>query len=166
LFIWWAFYFPFGIVCGFHVEQVSQWLAKYKQAILVSVIVLGFLAIVEPELIYRLTGGEWRFVPFTIGTILYSVAFILWFLAFDEISIPFPKNVNQVGKSSYAIYLLHMQVMEFSARVIRQILPWMLAYQVLLVQPVTFIIGLGVPLLFMAFVARSPARRSYRYLFG
>ena len=55
--------------------------------------------------------------------------------------------------------------MGFVGRVIRQLSPWMLAQQLVL-QPVLFAFGLSIPLLFMASVARSPVRRSYRYLFG
>ncbi len=166
LFIRWSFFFALGIVCGFQVGQLKGWLARHKQGILVAMIVLGLLAVVEPEVIYRTTGKEWRFVPFTIATSLYSVAFVLCFLASGEVSIPYPRIVHQIGRRSYAIYLLHIKVMEFVARIIRQILPWMLAHQVLLFQSVIFVFGLGVPLLFMAFVARSPMRRSYHYLFG
>lgn len=165
-FFMWAFFFPLGIVCGLYIRQLKAWLARRKWRILVAAIVLGSLAIAEPELIYRVTGREWRFNPLTIATSLYSVAFVLCFLAFDKVSIPRSRIVQQVGKRSYAIYLLHGKVMAFVARVIRQVAPWVLAHQVLLVKPVVFAFGLGVPLLFMAFVSRSPARRSYRYLFG
>lgn len=166
-FIWWAFYFPFGIVCGFNIEQFKHWLAQYKSGILVASIVLGLLSIVEPEAIYRISEREWRFVPLTLATSLYSVAFLSCFLALDKISTLLPlQTTHQLGKKSYGIYLLHMKVMAFVSRVIRQIAPWMLAHQVLLLQPVVFTFGLGVPLLFMALVARSPARKSYRYLFG
>jgi membrane-bound acyltransferase YfiQ involved in biofilm formation len=166
LFIWWAFFFPFGMVCGFHIEKLGEWLARYRRCILVATVVLGLLAILEPEMIYRTTGREWRFVPFTIATSSYSVGFVLCFLAFDKVSVPFSRIVHQVGRRSYAVYLLHMKVIEFVARVIRQVAPWMLAHQVLLFQPVIFAFGLGIPWLFMASMLRSPARRAYRYLFG
>jgi membrane-bound acyltransferase YfiQ involved in biofilm formation len=165
-FFMWAFFFPFGIVCGLHIRQLKGWLARRKWSILVVTIILGLLAVVEPEVIYRTTASEWRFMRRTIATSLYSVAFVLCFLAFDKVSVPFSGIVYWIGRRSYAIYLLHNKVMEFVARVIRQIAPWMLAQQVLLLKPVVFVFGLGVPLLFMALISRSLARRSYRYLFG
>jgi len=162
----WAFFFPFGIVCGLRAKQLKHWLTQYKWSLLVVTIVLGLLAILEPEVIYRTTGKEWRFVPGTISTSLYSVAFILCFLAFDKVSIPFSGTVHQLGRRSYGIYLLHMRVMAFVARVIRQVAPRMLAHQVLVIMPMALAVGLTVPLFFMAFVSRSPVRKSYRYLFG
>ena len=167
LFFTWSFFFPFGIECGLHVKQLKGWLTQHKWSILVATIILGLLAILEPEVVYRTTGREWRFVPLTITTSLYAVAFVLCFLAFDKISTLLPtETIRHLGRRSYGIYLLHMRVISFVARVIRQVAPWMLAHQVLLIMPVTLAVGLGIPLLFMAFVNRSPARRSYRYLFG
>lgn len=162
----WAFFFPFGIVCGLHIGQLKSWLAQHKWSILSATIILGLSGIVEPEVIYRITGRSLRSNPSTITTSLFSLAFLLCFLAFDRVSIPFSRTVHLVGAKSYGIYLLHMTVMAFVARVIRQIAPWMLAHQVLVFVPLMLTVGLGVPLLFMAVVSRSPARRYYRYLFG
>ena len=91
----WAFFFPFGIVCGLRAQQLNRWLARYKWSILAATIFLGLLAILEPEVIYRTTGEERRFVPGTILTSLYSVAFILCFLAFDNVSIPFSRATSR-----------------------------------------------------------------------
>jgi len=93
------------------------------------------------------------------------VAFILCFLAFDKVTIPGSKMFHQLGKSSFGIYLLHPIVLEFVARVIRQIVPWMLAPQVVFAL-LLVVMAVGGPLLFMTAVSRSPARRFYRYLFG
>jgi peptidoglycan/LPS O-acetylase OafA/YrhL len=93
------------------------------------------------------------------------VAFILLFLAFDQISLPFTRAIDWIGTRSYGIYLLHPKVTELAARVIYHIAPWLLAHQVLY-QPVLVASGLGIPLLFMTGVAKSPARKFYRYLFG
>ena len=51
------------------------------------------------------------------------------------------------------------------ARVMQQVAPWILAFQILFVL-LLVLIGVGVPLLLMTAVARSPARRFYRHLFG
>ena len=165
LFFSWAVYFPLGVVCGSHVESVKRQLVRFRWGLLALVFILGVLSIVEPEIIYRTFGKDWRFMPLTITTALYSVAFTLCFLAFSESALPFSRAFYKLGAKSYGIYLLHLQVMEFAARVIRQMLPGLLAYQ-LVFSFIIFIIGLGVPLLFMTAVAWSPARRYYRYLFS
>jgi peptidoglycan/LPS O-acetylase OafA/YrhL len=161
----WAFFFVFGIFCGFQFERLRPWLDRFKWRLLVAVVVLGLLAIIEPEVVYRTTGADWRFVPFPISTFLYSIALILCFLAFEKVPIPFSNIFSQLGARSYGIYLLHYKGMEFVARIIYHAVPWLLALE-LLYQPILLFFGLGVPLLFMWAIARSFARRYYRYLFG
>jgi membrane-bound acyltransferase YfiQ involved in biofilm formation len=166
VFIWWAFYFPLGVVCGFHFQLVRQWLSRFKWELLTATVALGVLSIIESEVLYNLTQDYgWARGVSKFSTFLYAVAFILLFLAFDKISLPFARTIDWIGIRSYGIYLLHPKVVEFAARVIYYIAPWLLAHQVLY-QPVLVASGLGIPLLFMAGVAKSPARKFYRYLFG
>jgi membrane-bound acyltransferase YfiQ involved in biofilm formation len=166
LFVWWVFYFPLGVVCGLHVRRFSQWLVQHKGKILVATVVLGVLAILEPEVIYRTTGVEWRFVPLTITTTVYAVAFVFCFLSFEKIPEVFSKAFSRFNKAALGIYLLHMTAMAYVARFIRQIAPSLLAYPVLFLNPLLLIVGLGVPLFLMNVVSKSPARKYYRLLFG
>ncbi len=81
-------------------------------------------------------------------------------------TIPWSRTLNELSKRSYGIYLVHAPLVDLSARVIRKTAPWMLEYQVIIV-PLLFAVGIGVPLLAMGAVSRwPPARRFYRYLFG
>lgn len=166
MFFWWAFYLPLGVVCGFHFKLVKQWLSRFKWGLLMATIALGALSIIESEVLYNLTQDDgWAHGVSKFSTFLYAVTFILLFLAFDKISLPFTRTIDWIGARSYGIYLLHPKVMEFVARVICHIAPWLLAHQVLY-QPVLVVSSMGIPLLFMAGVARSPAKKFYRYLFG
>jgi len=159
------FFFSFGVVSGFRVQQLKLWLARLKWGLLLALVVLTPLAIVESELMFRATGMDWRSSPFTIASCLYVVAFVLCFLAFDQVSIPCSRLIYQLGRASFGIYLLHQPVLEFIARAIQKFVPWILAYQVLFL-PLIVALAVGGPLLFMTAVARSPVRKSYRYLFG
>jgi surface polysaccharide O-acyltransferase-like enzyme len=161
-----SFFFTLGLVFRLELQQFKQWLAHWRRALLAAVIVLGALAVFEAELVFRTTGRDLHGTVHTIAASSYAVASILCFLAFDSVPVPFAKTANQLVGKTFGIYLLHGKVMEFVARVVRQLVPWMLANQLLSFQPLLFAFGLGVPLLFMAFVSRSPARRYYRYLFG
>jgi peptidoglycan/LPS O-acetylase OafA/YrhL len=124
------------------------------------------LAILEPELIYRRLNVEIRFVPLTIPPALYSLLLVFSFVMFDRIKVPLANSLYHLGGKSYGIYLVHLKAMEFTSRLIRQITPMLLAFPVTVMLPVTVVIGLAVPLLFMRWVARSRWRRVYRYLFG
>ena len=154
-----------GVGFIFHLQRLKGWLARYKWVLLAATVVLGLMAIIEPEAVYRSTGQDWRGGSNTISGSLYAVVFVLCFLAFHQVPMPFSGLLHQLGRRSYGIYLLHPKVLEFVARVIRQVLPWMLAHQTLY-QPVLVALAVGGPLLLMDAVAKSPARRFYRYLFG
>ena len=79
--------------------------------------------------------------------------------------MPLNKQVSDLGSKSFGIYLVHVPVMEYTARAIYVLLPWVLAYQILFL-PTIAVLGLGIPLLMMAVVNRSPMRRYYTYIFG
>lgn len=162
----WAFFFPLGLVCGLEVACFRRWLDRYRPVILPATIVLGLAAIVEPEAIYRLAGVDWRWSPYTISAACYSVGFILCFLAFDQVPIPLQRAIQQIGQKSYAIYLIHLRAIHLVARLIYGFLPALLAYQVTILGSILFASGLIIPLMIIATVAKSPARRYYRFIFG
>lgn len=165
LFFRWAFFFACGLTVGFHLRDVGAWLDSHKKALRIILIVLALLAILEPELLYRTTGTEWRSSSLTLSTSLYALVFTLYFLTVD-IPVWLSKPFRYLSGKTYGIYLTHDRVMEFVARVIRRLVPWMLTQQLLLFAPVIFVFGLGVPLLLMTGVLKSPLRKFYRYLFG
>jgi hypothetical protein len=55
--------------------------------------------------------------------------------------------------------------MEVVARGLYHLAPFVLGYQFIF-QPLLLLFGLGVPLMLMLLVERSPLRGYYRYLFG
>ncbi|MCL5999495.1 MAG: acyltransferase [Chloroflexi bacterium] len=165
LFLRWASFFVLGLVIGFHLDACKQWLTRMKRVLLASLIVLIVLALLEPQLINMLTGEDWSGSLLPITTNLYAVTFILTYLAFDTITVTFSNVLSIFGSKTFGIYLLHPTLLELTARLVYHIAPWMLEYQFLF-QLVLVICGLGVPILFMTAIAKSPTRRYYRYLFG
>lgn len=160
-----CFFFVSGIVSGFHLPKLKEWLTKARWGLLTAAVILCVLTMVESEVVYRLTGLRRGAGPTTIPASMYTTAFIFTFLAFQNVSIPFPKQLAFLGTSSYSIYLIHPIVLEFVARATQKFTPWVLAYQALF-QPLLIIPAVGVPLLLMTAVSRSPLRRFRRYLFG
>lgn len=161
----WAFFFTFGVVSGSHLTQFKQWLTKLKWGLLVALVPLGLLALFEPQAPLQPDAQDWERALASVSSHLYAVVFILCFLAFDRATIPGSRVIYRLNRSSFGIYLLHPTVLEFVARLIRQVMPRLLAHQVIL-QPLLVALGVGVPLSFMTIVSKSPARRLYRYLFG
>lgn len=166
LFLMWTTYFALGLVCGFHSERIKQAVLRRKWILLGTLIIFGLITIFEAEVIYWSTKVDTRYAPFTFSSWLYSIAFILAFLVAEKIPVPFPAKLHQLGSKSYGVYLLHTKAMSYTARIIRQLTPQLLAYPVLIFLPTMLIVGLALPLLFMYIVSKTPARRFYKYLFG
>jgi hypothetical protein len=165
-------YFVSGIVFGFHLTAIQQWLARFKWYLLAVLISSAILSLVEAEVIYRIQGGGYNYLHHvgtgnaTLPMTIYVFSFILCFFAFEKLDYPFSKALSRlIGPKSYGIYLIHPIFIQLVPRIFYHILPWLLASQ-LLYQPALIIISLGVPLLMMKFVENSRVRGIYRYLFG
>ncbi len=160
------FWFSLGVVAGFHIKSLQEWLARFKWYFLAIAIALLPLGMIEWEFYLRFTDQMWIESRETLLDSVYTLAFILSFLAFDQISsIPFSKQISDLGSKSFGIYLTHSPVMEYTARGIYHLAPWIMGYQILF-QPIIILAGLGAPLMLMLIINRSPARKYYQYLFG
>jgi peptidoglycan/LPS O-acetylase OafA/YrhL len=159
------FWFSFGIVAGFHLNGLKEWITKYKWFLLAVVLITYVVGIFEWEVYFRLSGEEWLNHRETLIDNLYSAALVLTLLAFNVSAVPLSKQIGDLGTKSFGIYLVHSPVMEYLSRIIFHLAPWILAYQIIF-QPILIVVGLAVPLLLMALVKRSPARGFYQYIFG
>ncbi len=160
-----AFWFTLGVVAGFHLKGLKTWLAPYKWAWLGLTVVTYALGVIEWELYIQWSGHIGMAHRETLLDNVYSLAFIFAFFAFANVSIPLSRQLGNLGGKSFGIYMAHVPVMEYTARAIYLLLPWLLAYQILF-QPVLIVLGLGIPLLLMALMEKSPVQKYYQYVFG
>ena len=164
-------YFIIGMTAGFHFSALKRWLARVKWGMLALLIVSIVLTLIEAELIFRKGGGNYylghiRGGYFTLPMTVYVIAFILTFLAFEQVTIPLSKTALKLGRRSYGIFLMHMLLIGFvMPKVVYHLLPWALGWEILY-QPILVISALGLPYLFMSFIAQSRFKGMYRYLFG
>lgn len=160
------FWFSLGIVIGFRLQDLKAFLLKLNRRVLLALLVgLFSLGIWEWEFLLQLSGQDWIGPRDTLIDALYSGVFILTYIAFDQIKYPLQNQIANLGTSSFGIYLVHAPVLEYSARAIYHLLPIMLAYQLVFVS-ILIVLGLGIPLLLINAVKKSPARFLYGYLFG
>jgi peptidoglycan/LPS O-acetylase OafA/YrhL len=159
------FWFSLGIVAAFHLRQLKEWAGRFRRGLLGVLMAAFVVGIVEWEIYLWLSGLEWLNHRETWIDNVYCAAFLLCFIAFDKISVPFAKGLVYLGTRSFGIYLVHSPVMEYVARGIYHLAPGLLAHQIVL-QPILIALGIAVPLVAMAVVERTPARRFYRHLFG
>jgi peptidoglycan/LPS O-acetylase OafA/YrhL len=164
------FFYTLGIVYGMHFSRSKEFRQRLVQArwgLFVASIVFLILGTIEWEILQTSSSDPSTFI-FQLETHtdnFYALAFILGYLAFDEFTPPFPKQLEIVGGLSYGIYLTHWSVQEYISKFIYHLLPWVISYQIIM-QPILIVFGLGLPILLMTIVKRSPARYYYRYLFG
>lgn len=159
------FWFTAGIAAGFHLAAIKNTAVKFRKPLLLGLAVLFVTGFFEWENIVLLSGQPWIETRETLVDALYGATFILLFLSYADLSIPNGKALEFLGNKSFGIYLVHSPVMEFVSRGFYHLAPWILGSQILL-QPILIAAGLGVPLLLMYLVNRSPARSLYIYQFG
>jgi len=165
-FIRWAFFFVSGMVIGFRCKEVGDWLAGHRWLLLAAAVLLGVLSVVESQLIWQVTSDwDWAYTPLKLSSTFYAVVFTLAFLAWDFRFLPFRRAVERIGAVSYGIYLVHPKALELASKAIYHVAPGLLARQLVLAF-LLFILMLGGCWLLMVVVAKSPARKIYRYLFG
>ncbi len=160
-----AFWFTLGVVFGFHLKTLKAWITRYKWVWLGLTVVTYVLGVIEWEMYIKWSGHIGMAHRETLLDNVFSIAFIFAFFAFANVSILWSKQLGWLGGKSFGIYMAHVPVMEVTARAIYHLAPWLLAYQILF-QPILIVLGLGIPLLLIVLMERSPARRYYQYVFG
>jgi peptidoglycan/LPS O-acetylase OafA/YrhL len=159
------FWFVFGIIIKFRLSTFKIWLKGYRWVLAGILVTLIPIGVMEWEAILGYSQFDWLASQPTLIDDLYAFIFLLCFLAFENFPFPHNKQINKVGAKSYGIYLVHSPVLEYTSRGIYHVLPWLLGVQIIF-QPILVLLGIGLPLLLMKFVDRSPARRFYSYIFG
>jgi peptidoglycan/LPS O-acetylase OafA/YrhL len=166
IFVRWLYFFVLGILLGFYLKDFKDGILQRRWWLLAGTLLFATLSIVEAEWVARMTDLDWWPNSFTLPSILYAIALVLCFLAFGNPKMTWAsKQVIELGKVSYGIYLLHTTVLEIGARVLQKYLPNLLASPLIFLAGIV-VLAVGLPVLLMKVVAKSPIRKSYSYLFG
>jgi peptidoglycan/LPS O-acetylase OafA/YrhL len=155
------------VVVGFNPAPFRHIAVQGRKLFVVAALLLLALGIAEWQLILENAEQPWIPIRETLLDSFYAALFILAFMGFESVNIPFSQPLEKLAGKSFGVYLVHSPALEFGARAIYFVAPWLLG-NVLLLQIVLIAIAIGVPLLAMGAVDLnwSPVRRSYRYLFG
>ncbi len=159
----WIFFFVLGVVSGLRVESFRQFIHQHRTIFYIATPLLYLMVIAESDLLLRHTLKYWGAHIGSFSLIFFVTSFILCFFALRK--VPLERILSRLGSKTYGIYLIHIIVIAIVAKFFYKFMPWMLAYQTLF-QPILFTLGLGIPLLFMIIVNKSPMRSLYRYVFG
>ncbi len=160
------FWFPFGLVFGLHSSVFTPWLRRYRWQLVAATIFFGVSSFVEYQIADYLNGELWIGPTFSgFSRNFYILFFILAALTIDIKAPRLTKIVNTIGAHSLGIYLANIPVVYVIAVAMYRLTPQILGIQPVYVT-VLFTAGLGIPLLLMWLVRRSPFRPAYRLLFG
>lgn len=160
------FWVPFGVVFGLHYVEFKPRLIAYRWHLLIGAVVLAILVVVEYALVDARTGPEWLGPGFSgFGKFPYYLLSILAFMGFDRSRMPLADQVSDIGVKSLGIYLANIPSIYVTAILMYRLTPALLGLP-LIYFAILAAVGLGIPLLLMEAVRRSPARRAYRSLFG
>lgn len=160
-----AFWFVLGGYAALHLAEFKETLARWRPILPWATLVLTILAIVEWELLQRFSERQWVApIPTSLDT-LYSLSFLLTFMAYAESIAPRFHSLDALGVKSFGVYLIHAPLLELLSRAMYHATPFLLAHQLVFLTLLT-IAGLAVPLMLMTIVSRTPARPYYNYLFG
>ncbi len=165
LFPTWAFFFPLGMVAGFHATQFYQLITRYRPWLLVGMVTFGSLAVLETEIVASALNGNLRDSALTIPTTLYALCTTFVFLAYDFTRSPISKPFYFLADKTYSIYLIHPVVFFLIMRFVKYYLHQILSFPYLFLM-LMIAIGLCVPALVLVGSRRAMGANVYRYLFG
>ena len=163
-----AFYFPFGLVCGMSLRIIKTPLTRFKSILPWLTLLLFGLSFLEASMVYNQGGEVWPIGgdQTKLSSALFSMALLLCFLAYDRLKVPYNRTINNLGTHSYGLYLCHYVILGIMAKIIARLIPW-IATQGWLFQPLLFISTIALSMLLMQSATRLPAaKRFYRYVFG
>jgi probable poly-beta-1,6-N-acetyl-D-glucosamine export protein len=154
------FWFCAGIVVGLNLMKIKDTIVRLRPLWLAGTGILLAAGFIEWEMLAQGAG-----MRETVVDMFYAGFFILALLSLVNQKMPLEPQLSDLGSKSFGIYLVHIPVMELFSRAVYHLTPSLLAYQLLLVL-VLIVLGLGVPLLLMKIVRKSPLQTVYSYIFG
>ncbi len=161
----WILFFVLGVLFGTQGQAFKTWIARYRTELSVGVVVFGVLAILESQWLIDNVHVNWRYSPLTMTSLLYSLCFVLAFMAYEGMQPRLARVLNYLSTRTFGIYLIHEAVLKVGAAAVDTQVHWLEAYTLLYTIALATA-AIVIPLAIMAAVLKSPARRYYHYLFG
>ncbi|MHB8134442.1 MAG: acyltransferase family protein [Anaerolineaceae bacterium] len=159
------FWFVFGIYIGFFYASIQEKLVRFRLLFLTISLVLIPVGIWEWEKLLALSGRDWYPSRESIVDNLFSIFFLLTFITYSLGPIIKLKWLNYLGSKSFGIYLSHTLFLTLIAKIIYNLIPQILKYQIIF-QPILIFGAIIGPVLLIEILKRSPLRKIYGYVFG
>lgn len=158
-------WFCLGMVASRHPQALTSIAGRWRTAWAAGLLVLIPLGMLEWEWLLRASGESWLDPHETVLDNLFALTFLMTFLAYAGARLPIDRRLSELGTKSFGVYLAHSLALIVLAKGVYHLAPQVLG-RPLLFQALLIAGGLGIPLLSMAAVRRSPLRKMYGVLFG
>lgn len=151
----WAIFFPLGMVYSLHGRKVLPVLQRAWPLLAVAAVALFVLAFLE----------EWSVLSAPLAAVLCPLAVVLLFPLIRRDAIPLVRQLEQLGKRAYGLYLTNLIVLNLALALVHVALPWLFG-QLFVLTVLLFAATLSLPQLLIALAERLPNPRAHRYVFG
>lgn len=159
------FFFVMGLVAGNRYEAFQRHLTAWRWPLTILAVALLPLSMVEADVAFRSEETRWLPMSWSLAPFLYSIAVIMAIFAWKWRRGRLERVLDQLGAQSYGIYLMQFVAIEYTLKLVYHAARPLLA-QPLLLLPLFLAAALGVPLLTIVVVSKSPLRRHYRLVLG
>jgi len=161
-----GFWCILGAIVGFHQGEYKQLLNRFKPVLLFALVVSFIACIIEWEILRYYSGREWLPLQTLLSNKIFALVLLLFYFSIEKLRLPFSPHLVKLAPKSYGIYLIHVFVLVYTARIIYHVAPKLLGFQLVLLSLLA-VVGISIPVLMMWIVNRTPrARFLYKYLFG
>lgn len=155
----WAIYFPLGLFYSLHARRINPVLQRGRY--LLGALILIFFGI---GYLYEMRLVQGPVLPLAI--FFASLPLMLSTPLLPRNKIPRVKEFELIGKRSYGLYLMHLIAIDLTLVLLEWLLPGFIGYPLLLM-PLLFVVGVGLPMWIMEKAARwKGIRPLYPYIFG
>lgn len=163
-FIW----FALGLVAGTRITAMTRWLEGVSRYLFIAASVFLALGLAERFILQSITGRY--FLTPTVGLFaqVWITLFLLTYLGSKQSPglEPLLNRLGQLGVTSFAIYLMHVPILEIGAKVVYNLAPWLLG-QYLLFFIFECLLAVGLPLLAIRLFNLIPPLKPFsKYVFG
>jgi len=154
-----------GILAESYLDRFRSELHRWRRHIFFGVLLLGALGFAESEILRMASGRDWLPADVTMLNMFFALLLLLSLLAIEIPESALTARLRTLGTMSFGIYLMHVLVLEVTARGLVHLAPRLLgatAFLYILLATA----GVAIPVATMYVVKHSPLRGAYRFLFG
>ncbi len=158
-------YFVLGMLFEHYRLAQHHWCSSYSRLATAATMALGSLSIVDADIQFRAVPTALGLGQWNLPTFLFGLSVIVLLFEGNMGRNQLAGAVELIGVRSYSIYLAQYIVIQYAAKAVYTVAPWMLPESLLMIL-VLACVGLGTPLILPRLFSMIGMRRYAKYAFG